>query len=249
MNAPRNSKRSAAVVGVAVMGSRLMGLVREQIFAFMFGASVFADAFVAAFRIPNLLRDLFAEGALSTAFTTTFTKLWTKEGATRLVAAGAARPLDPHPRPRRDLPDRHRRQPLGRHRHQRRLRKHPREIRAHRPAHPRPLPVHPLRLHRRGGHGHAQCAEYLRHPGQRQHRLQRRLHHRRRGSRLPLRAAGALAPSPFRRAGRLRLVPRRPPRRAGPARHPAPRALAARLPLPLAVRLPGPRPCGPSSSS
>jgi putative peptidoglycan lipid II flippase len=75
------AKRSAAVVGISVMGSRLMGLVREQIFAFMFGASVYADAFVAAFRIPNLLRDLFAEGALSTAFTTTFTKMWTKDGA------------------------------------------------------------------------------------------------------------------------------------------------------------------------
>jgi putative peptidoglycan lipid II flippase len=77
---PRNNKRSAAVVGVAVMGSRLMGVIREQVFAFMFGASMFADAFIAAFRIPNLLRDLFAEGALSTAFTTTFTKTWAKEG-------------------------------------------------------------------------------------------------------------------------------------------------------------------------
>ncbi|MCE0484328.1 MAG: murein biosynthesis integral membrane protein MurJ [Methylacidiphilales bacterium] len=63
------------------MGSRLMGVVREQVFAFMFGATMFADAFIAAFRIPNLLRDLFAEGALSTAFTTTFTKTWEKEGA------------------------------------------------------------------------------------------------------------------------------------------------------------------------
>src|SRR5580693_3816633 len=78
--APRSSKRSAAVVGVAVMGSRLMGVVREQIFAFMFGASDYADAFLSAFRIPNLLRDLFAEGALSTAFTTTFTKKWETEG-------------------------------------------------------------------------------------------------------------------------------------------------------------------------
>jgi putative peptidoglycan lipid II flippase len=76
----RNSKRSAAVVGAAVMGSRLMGVIREQIFAFMFGAADLADAFFAAFRIPNLLRDLFAEGALSTAFTTTFTKTWEKEG-------------------------------------------------------------------------------------------------------------------------------------------------------------------------
>ncbi|MCE0522688.1 MAG: murein biosynthesis integral membrane protein MurJ [Methylacidiphilales bacterium] len=62
------------------MGSRLMGVVREQVFAFMFGTTMFADAFIAAFRIPNLLRDLFAEGALSTAFTTTFTKTWEKEG-------------------------------------------------------------------------------------------------------------------------------------------------------------------------
>jgi putative peptidoglycan lipid II flippase len=76
----RRSKRSATIVGVSVMGSRLMGLIREQIFAFMFGTSIYAEAFVAAFRIPNLLRDLFAEGALSVAFTTTFTKTWEKEG-------------------------------------------------------------------------------------------------------------------------------------------------------------------------
>jgi putative peptidoglycan lipid II flippase len=78
--AKRSSKKSAVVVGIAVMGSRLMGVVREQIFAFMFGTTVYAEAFFAAFRIPNLLRDLFAEGALSTAFTTTFTKTWEKEG-------------------------------------------------------------------------------------------------------------------------------------------------------------------------
>src|SRR5579871_3427339 len=76
----RSSKRSAAVVGVAVMGSRLMGVVREQVFAYLFGASKLSDVFIAAFRIPNLLRDLFAEGALSTAFTTTFTKTWAREG-------------------------------------------------------------------------------------------------------------------------------------------------------------------------
>src|SRR5271170_967527 len=82
MNRPKdNAKRSAAIVGIAVMGSRLMGVVREQVFAFMFGATMYADAFIAAFRIPNLLRDLFAEGALSTAFTTTFTKTWEKEGS------------------------------------------------------------------------------------------------------------------------------------------------------------------------
>jgi len=64
--------RSAAVVSLAVMGSRIVGLVREQVFAAVFGVSVQSDAFIAAFRIPNLLRDLFAEGALSSAFVSVF---------------------------------------------------------------------------------------------------------------------------------------------------------------------------------
>ena len=64
--------RSAGTVGIAVMSSRILGLVREQVFAGMFGAGTAYDAFVVAFRIPNLLRDLFAEGALSAAFVTVF---------------------------------------------------------------------------------------------------------------------------------------------------------------------------------
>ena len=64
--------RSAGTVGIAVMCSRVLGLVREQIFAGMFGAGTAYDAFVVAFRIPNLLRDLFGEGALSAAFVTVF---------------------------------------------------------------------------------------------------------------------------------------------------------------------------------
>jgi putative peptidoglycan lipid II flippase len=66
--------RSAGIVSLAVMASRVLGLVREMVFAFFFGASrSFAnDAFVIAFRIPNLLRDLFAEGALSSAFVPVF---------------------------------------------------------------------------------------------------------------------------------------------------------------------------------
>jgi putative peptidoglycan lipid II flippase len=66
-------------VALAVAGSRVFGLVRELVFAAMFGAGKHLDAFLAAFQIPNLLRDLFAEGALSTAFTTTFTKTAEKE--------------------------------------------------------------------------------------------------------------------------------------------------------------------------
>jgi putative peptidoglycan lipid II flippase len=57
-----------------------MGLIRELTFAALFGAGKHLDAFLAAFQIPNLMRDLFAEGALSTAFTTTFTKTAEKEG-------------------------------------------------------------------------------------------------------------------------------------------------------------------------
>ncbi len=63
---------SASKVSIAVMCSRVLGLVREQAFAIMFGAGFAFDSFVVAFRIPNLLRDLFGEGALSAAFVTVF---------------------------------------------------------------------------------------------------------------------------------------------------------------------------------
>lgn len=64
--------RSASTVSIAVMCSRVLGLVREQAFAILFGAGFAYDAFVVAFRIPNLLRDLFGEGALSAAFVSVF---------------------------------------------------------------------------------------------------------------------------------------------------------------------------------
>ncbi len=64
--------KSAGTVGIAVMMSRVLGLIREQVFAGLFGAGTANDAFVVAFRIPNLLRDLFGEGALSSAFVTVF---------------------------------------------------------------------------------------------------------------------------------------------------------------------------------
>ncbi|HXU62122.1 MAG TPA: lipid II flippase MurJ, partial [Polyangia bacterium] len=64
--------RGARRVSALTMLSRLLGLVREQIFALTLGAGVSSDAFLAAFRIPNLLRDLFAEGALSAAFVPTY---------------------------------------------------------------------------------------------------------------------------------------------------------------------------------
>ena len=69
--APRMGGK-ALLVSAATMLSRVLGLVREQLFAALLGATAYADAFVVAFRIPNLLRDLFAEGALSAAFVPTF---------------------------------------------------------------------------------------------------------------------------------------------------------------------------------
>src|SRR5436189_3910134 len=70
----RRSTRAAGVVGMAILCSRILGLIREMVFAGLFGAGRNLDAFLMAFRLPNLLRDLFAEGALSTAFITTFSK-------------------------------------------------------------------------------------------------------------------------------------------------------------------------------
>src|SRR3990172_7661980 len=80
--------KKAGIVSLATAVSRIFGLMREQTFAYFFGASMATDAFVAAFRIPNLLRDLFAEGALSSAFVPVFTENLTnqsKERAFRLV--------------------------------------------------------------------------------------------------------------------------------------------------------------------
>src|SRR5213080_3048081 len=70
----RMSTRAAGIVGIAILCSRVLGLIREMVFAGLFGAGRNLDAFLMAFRLPNLLRDLFAEGALSTAFITTFSK-------------------------------------------------------------------------------------------------------------------------------------------------------------------------------
>lgn len=72
--------KSTGIVSSATFLSRVLGLVREQVFAFLFGAGYATDAFIAAFRIPNLLRDLFAEGALSSAFIPVFTDYKTNQG-------------------------------------------------------------------------------------------------------------------------------------------------------------------------
>ena len=65
--------RTTGIVSIAILCSRVLGLIRDQVLTGMFG-SFFNGLFTAAFRTPNMLRDLFAEGALSTAFVTTFSK-------------------------------------------------------------------------------------------------------------------------------------------------------------------------------
>lgn len=72
--------RSAGLITIATMASRVLGLIRDRVFAHFFGAGDAMDAFYVATRIPNLLRDLFAEGSMSAAFVPTFTRHLTQRG-------------------------------------------------------------------------------------------------------------------------------------------------------------------------
>jgi putative peptidoglycan lipid II flippase len=72
--------RAAGLVSSMTLVSRVLGLVREQVFAALLGAGFYSDAFRIAFRIPNLLRDLFAEGALSAAFIPTYARALARGG-------------------------------------------------------------------------------------------------------------------------------------------------------------------------
>ena len=81
--------RSAGVTGAATLTSRVLGLVRDQVLAAYFGAGNAMDAFNVAFKIPNLVRDLFAEGAMSAAFVPTFTRTLTTEGKARAWRLGS----------------------------------------------------------------------------------------------------------------------------------------------------------------
>jgi putative peptidoglycan lipid II flippase len=75
----RLNTKASGIVALAVMCSRVLGLIREVLFSALFGSHLLG-IFIVAFRAPNLLRDLFAEGALSTAFITVFSKKIANEG-------------------------------------------------------------------------------------------------------------------------------------------------------------------------
>lgn len=69
------SGRSAIWVGTGILLSRIAGLIRDRVFGHYFGTSAAADAFRAAFRIPNFLQNLFGEGVLSASFVPVYAKL------------------------------------------------------------------------------------------------------------------------------------------------------------------------------
>ncbi|MCE7963830.1 MAG: murein biosynthesis integral membrane protein MurJ [Nitrospira sp. NTP2] len=82
--------KAAGLIGVATFSSRILGFVRDMVLARLFGATPAADAFFVAYRIPNLLRELFAEGSMSAAFIPVFTEyqtLKTKRDAWELASA------------------------------------------------------------------------------------------------------------------------------------------------------------------
>ena len=86
--------RSSALVALGILCSRLTGLIRQRFFARYFGLSDAADAFMAAFRIPNFLQNLFGEGALSASFIPVYAALVARgERAEAQRVAGAVAAL------------------------------------------------------------------------------------------------------------------------------------------------------------
>ncbi len=80
MSERRHITRSTSILGLATMLSRVGGLVRDMVVAWMFGAGMATDAFFVAFTIPNLLRRFFAEGSLTAAFVPVFTEVYQLQG-------------------------------------------------------------------------------------------------------------------------------------------------------------------------
>jgi len=94
-----NLLKAASTVSLLTLASRVTGLVREQLIAAAFGASAATDAFNVAFRIPNLLRRLFAEGAFSQAFVPILAEHKNRdpEGVRTLVDSVATPPVPRRP--------------------------------------------------------------------------------------------------------------------------------------------------------
>jgi putative peptidoglycan lipid II flippase len=76
----RRVTSAAGVISAATLCSRILGYARDMVFAGLFGAGPVSDAFIAAFRIPNMLRRLFGEGSLSLSFIPVFSEFYTRHG-------------------------------------------------------------------------------------------------------------------------------------------------------------------------
>lgn len=90
MSERKEMTRAAGIVGGATALSRVLGYVRDAVVAYFFGAAMSADAFFVAFRIPNLLRRLFAEGSLTIAFVPVFSEYLEKKGEKEALRMAAA---------------------------------------------------------------------------------------------------------------------------------------------------------------
>ena len=78
MSTNKSIAKSATIIGFATLCSRLLGFIRDIVIARLFGIYVYAQAFVIAFRIPNLFRDLVGEGAANAAFVPVFSEYKTR---------------------------------------------------------------------------------------------------------------------------------------------------------------------------
>ena len=156
--------RAAGLIGIATFSSRILGFIRDMVLARLFGATPAADAFFVAYRVPNLLRELFAEGSMSSAFIPVFTEyhtLKTKRDAWELASAtfttlltivtavtvlgivgGAGDRLAAG---------------AG-------ISRRPRQVGAHDVAHPNHVAISPLHQSRRPGHGHPELSARIRRP-------------------------------------------------------------------------------------
>jgi len=77
------------MVAAGILLSRIIGLVRNRVFAHYFGTSDAADAFNAAFRIPNFLQNLFGEGVLSASFIPVYSRLLAEKELRQVLRAPA----------------------------------------------------------------------------------------------------------------------------------------------------------------
>ena len=90
MTEERKVTRAAGIIGLATLVSRITGFVRDIVVAGVFGAGLAADSFYVAYRIPNMLRELFAEGSMSAGFIPVFTEYLAKRSRDEARALASA---------------------------------------------------------------------------------------------------------------------------------------------------------------